>query len=175
MTTETGFDLAFGTYDEAAAMIGTRSAAQPADFEVCRGMIRHFCAMVHDPSPAYWDDEWATQRWGGVVSPPAMTMVWLMPIEWRPGDGHAPPRLPALVPLPGTSLINVSNDAEFHAPLLVGEQLEVVEELVNVSPEKRTGLGVGHFVTTRAQYRSATSSRVYATITNVMLRFTPGQ
>ena len=52
------------------------------------------------------------------------------------------------MPLPGTTFINASNDVEFLTPIFEGDRLNVVEEVVSVSPEKTTRLGAGHFVET---------------------------
>jgi acyl dehydratase len=86
------------------------------------------------------------------------------------------PRLAGLairVPLPGTTFINASNDAEFLTPILAGDVLHVVEELVAVSPEKTTKLGVGHFVETcESFYRD--HGTLVATNRNTLFRFTPG-
>ena len=173
MNDPTGFGLAFGTYEDACAMVGTRTDPVVADFPVDWGMIKHFCAMVHDGNRAYWDEEWATRTWGGILSPPAMAMTWMMPIVWRPDAAEVAPRLAAQVPLPGASLINVSNDAEFRAPILGGARLTMTEELVDVSPEKRTVLGVGHFVSVRSWIRTTPDQRLVATITNTLFRFSP--
>ena len=52
--------------------------------------------------------------------------------------------------------------------------LHVVEELVAVSPEKTTKLGVGHFVETcESFYRD--DGTLVATNRNTLFRFTPGQ
>ena len=108
--------------------------------------------MVQDGNPAYWDAEFATQVWGGLVAPPALLMGWLIPPPWLP-DGQRPiPSIAIRVPLPGTTFINASNDVELVTPIVEGDRLKVVEEVVSVSPEKRTKVGVGHFVETCDSY-----------------------
>ena len=52
-------------------------------------------------------------------------------------------------------------------------RLTVVEKLVSVSPEKRTRLGVGHFVETLDTF-SRQDGAVVATNRNTLFRFTPG-
>ena len=52
-------------------------------------MVKQFAALVHDGSAGYWDPEFAEEWWGGTVSPPAMLMTWLMPLEWTP-EGALP-------------------------------------------------------------------------------------
>jgi acyl dehydratase len=76
--------------------------------------------------------------------------------------------------LPGTTFINAANDVEFLQPIVEGDRLTVVEELVSVSPEKQTRLGVGHFVQTLETYRRQDGA-VVAKSRNTLFRFTPGQ
>jgi acyl dehydratase len=170
-TEATGYDIPVGTYDDARAMIGTTTPARTGEIEVNAAMVRHFAAMVQDGNAGYWDDEFAAEQWGGVIAPPAMLMTWLIPIEWKPGGGLPVPLLSARVPLPGDTLLNASNDTEYLEPIRVGDRLSVVEELVDVSPEKRTAFGVGHFITTLSTY-SRQDGTVVARSTNVLYRFT---
>jgi uncharacterized protein len=134
-------------------------------------MARHFAAMVQDANPGFWDEEFADAQWGGLIAPPAMLMTWVIPIEWKPGGALPLPLLTARVPLPGTTFVNASNETEFFQPIRVGDRLNVTEELVNVSPEKRTALGSGHFVTTCSSFRRQDGVLV-ARMTNVLFRFT---
>lgn len=169
--TDTGYDIAFGPVEEAVAMVGATTPVRFGTIDVNEAMIRHFAAMTRDANASYWDDEFADHQWGGLVSPPAMLMIWLMPIEWQPGGGTPLPLFMARIPLPGDTFVNASTDTEFFAPIRVGDHLNVVEELVSVSDEKRTALGVGHFVTTRGTYRRQDGT-VVAVNTNVLFRFT---
>jgi uncharacterized protein len=82
---ESGFDLPIGTYEEARAMIGTRSEVEFATHDVAWPLIKYFCAMVHDGNASYWDEEFARDEWGAVISPPALLMTW----PWRPTGGPA--------------------------------------------------------------------------------------
>lgn len=169
---ETGYALPLGTLEDARALVGRRTPPRAADAEVCRSRIQQFCAMTRDGNPSYWDADFATQTWGGVVSPPAMVETWLMPLEWSPSSATPQPRLPARVPLPGRSMINGSNDTTFHRPVLVGDRLTVEEELLSVSDLKATRLGDGHFVETLSVFRNQ-RGEVVAEVRNVLFRFTP--
>lgn len=168
----TGYDIAFGTYDEARAMIGTTTPVRFGEVDVSTGMIRHFAAMVHDANAGFWDPDFAAEQWGATVAPPAMLMTWVMPIEWKPGGAVPVPLLTARVPLPGSTFVNASNETEFFLPIRTGDRLNVVEELVDVSLEKETAIGTGHFVTTRSTYRRQDGA-VVAVMTNVLFRFQP--
>jgi uncharacterized protein len=88
-------------------------------------------------------------------------------------DGQRPvPSIAIRVPLPGTTFINASNDVELVTPILEGDRLNVVEEVVSVSPEKRTKVGIGHFVETCDSYHRDDGS-LLATNRNTLFRFTP--
>lgn len=174
MTSEStsGYALPIGTLEDARAMVGRRTAPRAAVAEVSWGMVQHFCAMTRDSNPSFWDADFATPQWGGLVAPPAMLMTWLMPLEWSPASAAPQPMLPARVPLPGPSMVNGSNDTTYFVPVLVGDRLTVEEELLSVSDEKSTRLGVGHFVETLSVYRNQ-EAVVVAEVRNTLFRFTP--
>jgi uncharacterized protein len=169
---ETGYALPIGTLEDARAMIGKRTSPRYADAEVSSGRIQQFCAMTRDGNPSYWDPEFAAEAWGGIVSPPAMVEAWLTPLEWSPTSSAPEPRIMARVPLPGSSMINGSNDTTFHHPVRVGDLLSVEEELVSVSDLKQTRLGDGHFVETLSVFRNQDGA-VVAEVRNTLFRFTP--
>jgi uncharacterized protein len=168
------YEFAFGSFQDALRMVGVRTEPRFAGTAVSADRIQHFAAMVRDGNPSYWDPDFATRVWGGLVAPPALLMGLLIPPPWMP---TGQPRLAGLairVPLPGTTFINASNDAEFLTPILEGDVLHVVEELVAVSPEKTTKLGVGHFVETcESFYRD--DGTLVAINRNTLFRFTPGR
>jgi acyl dehydratase len=165
-----GYNLPVGTVEDARALIGTQTPARFSEVDVGWARVKQFCAMTHDANPSYWDPEYARSEWNGIVAPPSMLLAWFTPLEWTPGGGTPEPMLMARVPLPGDTIVNASNDTEFLAPVHVGDRLNVVEELVEVSDERRTALGLGHFVTTLATVRRA-DGEVVAKSTNVLFRF----
>jgi acyl dehydratase len=153
-------------------MVGTRTAPRYAGTAVSGARIQHFASMVRDPNPSYWDPDFARSAWGGLVAPPALLIGLLMPPPWVP-NGQAPTASIAVrVPLPGTAIINASNDAEYVLPVLEGDMLSVVEEVASVSQEKKTRVGTGHFIETLETYYRADGA-VVATCTNSLFRFTP--
>ena len=165
--------LAFGTYQDALAMVGVATAPRTAGTVVSAARIQLFAALIRDGNPSYWDTEFATGNWGGLLAPPALLMGWLIPPPWEPTG--APPPVPAIairVPLPGTTFINAANEAEFLMPIVEGDRLTIVEEVLSVSTEKRTWLGVGHFVETQDTYRRQDGA-VVARNRNTLFRFTP--
>lgn len=166
------YQMAFGTYEDALRMVGTRTEPRFAGAAVSAARIQHFAAMVRDGNPSYWDEEFAARVWGGLVAPPALLIGLLIPPPWLPTDRPRVASIAIRVPLPGTTFINASNEVEFPTPILAGDRLNVIEEVVSVSPEKRTRLGVGHFVETQDTYRRADGT-VVARSRNTLFRFTP--
>ena len=148
--------LPAGTYEQAKAMIGTRSGRRYAEGPVNPAMIKYFCCAVEDGNPSYWDEEFATKQWGAIIAPPAMLVHWLLPAPWHPGERSGGELTPLVlrtqVPLPGDTIINVGVDYQYLRPVRVGDRLSMVEELTGVSELKTTRLGVGHFVDTRTTY-----------------------
>jgi uncharacterized protein len=166
------YRYAFGTYEDALKMVGFRTEARVAGTVISGARIQHFAALVRDSNPAYWDLDFATQTWGGLVGPPGMLMGWLIPQPWS-ADGVRPAAgLVIRVPLPGRTFINASNEAEFLIPAVEGDRLSIVEEVVSVSPEKTTKLGVGHFVQTLDTF-CRDDGTVIALNRNTLFRFNP--
>lgn len=165
-------ELAFGTYEEALAMVGVRGGPRAAGTAVSAARIQMFAATVRDPNPGYWDTEFAERTWGGLIAPPAMLMGWLIAPPWHPSGARPRPSIAIRVPLPGTTFINASNDVELLDPIREGDRLTVVEEVVSISPEKRTRLGEGHFVETMETYYRDGGEPV-ARNRNTLFRFTP--
>lgn len=166
-------EFAFGSYEDALRMVGVRTEPRFAATAVSGARIQHFASLVRDGNPAYWDNNFASGAWGGLVAPPALLMGLLIPPPWLPSDTPRRASIALRVPLPGTTFINAANDAEFLAPILEGDRLSVVEEVVSVSAQKTTQLGVGHFVGTCESYHRHDGSLV-ATSRNTLFRFTPG-
>jgi hypothetical protein len=107
------------------------------------------------------------------VAPPGLLMGWLIPPPWLPTGEPRAVSIALRVPLPGTTFVNADNDAEFPLPIVEGDRLTVVEEVVSVSPEKQTRLGAGHFVETLDTY-TRQDGAVVARNRNTLFRFTPG-
>ena len=164
--------LVEGTYEDARAMIGTRAAVEFAHHEVTWALIKYFCAMVQDSNASYWDPDFAEAQWGGIVSPPAMLLTWIMAPEWQPESPEPKTLLLARVPLPDPTVISVETDTELFRPIRAGDWLNVEETLVDVSARKSTELAEGHFVTTEAVFRAGDGTPV-ARYRHVLFRYTP--
>src|SRR5947209_18075983 len=171
-STSISYQLAFGTYEDAQRMVGVASEPRVAGTVVSAARIQMFAATVQDGNRSYWDAEFATRTWGGLLAPPALLMGWLTPLPWEPGGRPPVSAIAIRVPLPGTTFINAANEAEFPLPIVDGDRLTVVEEVVSVSTEKQSKLGAGHFVETLDTF-TRQDGEVVATNRNTLFRFTP--
>lgn len=164
--------LTFGTEDDARGWLD-RTVVRDAPYPVNRPEIGRFCAMVEDPDENHWDVAAATRRYGAVIAPPGMFMVWGFPLWWHPqGPPAHAPLLALEVPLPGATLINVATTTTFTAPMREGDQLRYHERLTGLTPAKTTSLGTGHFLTTVTDAYREDGTHV-GTNENVLFRYEP--
>jgi uncharacterized protein len=156
--------------------------------EVNQAMIRHWVDAMGDDNPVYVDDASARANgFPGVVAPPTMLQAWIMRGyrsqpggAWKaPSDASGEPsaqeQLFALLDEAGfTSVVATNCDQEYARPVVLGDLLTVTSVIDSVSPEKQTGLGDGHFVTTRLEFTDQHGEQV-ATMRFRILRFRPKQ
>jgi len=151
-------------------------AEQGAD-PVNQPMIRHWVEAVGDDNPVYTQPEAAEKSvHGEIVAPPVMLQAWVMRgVRPRPTDGgNARDELMTLLDDAGfTSVVATNCEQEYHRYLHLGDHLSTITIIESVSDEKATGLGVGHFVTTRVDYRTDDGELV-ATMRFRILKFKPG-
>ncbi|HEY8478882.1 MAG TPA: bifunctional MaoC family dehydratase N-terminal/OB-fold nucleic acid binding domain-containing protein [Spirillospora sp.] len=153
-------------------------ARRPAQDPVNVPMIRHWVEAMGDGNPVYLDEE-AARATGrdGIVAPASMMQAWTMrgyaasvspDAERTPSD-----ELTELLAEGGyTSVVATDSEFEFHRELVPGDHVSVEETVEAISPEKKTSLGPGRFITTIRTYRDA-SGEVVATQRWRMLRFRP--
>ena len=121
-------------------------------------MIRHWCDAMEDHNPVYTDPAAAAASWhGGIVAPPAMLNAWTMPgLPGRPArqmeEDPAGACYSDLDAAGYTSVVATNSDHEYTRYLRLGDLVHGKGVVEDVSEEKTTALGVGHFVTTRTEY-----------------------
>jgi len=161
-----------GTYEEGLAQLGRRSPVNFGTHPVSEVRVAQFCALIEDGNLSYWDSAASARIWGRPVAPPAMVQSLTMPLPWLPDRDVELDYMLLKLPLPGSTIINVSTEIVYHRPIFVGETLNYWDEATEISQQKETRLGVGHFVTTVGHVQNETGEAV-ATITNVQFRFEP--
>ncbi len=145
-------------------------------------MIHQWCDAMGDRNPAYLDEAYAagTAR-GGIVAPPVMLQAWTMR-GLRPSTaeerafaetaGDKKSAMQILDEAGFTSVVATNCEQEYFRDLVPGDQLTHEVELETVSPEKKTGLGVGHFVTQLYSFKDA-EGEVVGTMRFRILKFRP--
>ena len=112
-------------------------------------------------------------RWRAGEAPPSMAQVWTMY-----GLGGRPPADDPLHGMMGvltesgfTAVLGTNCEQEYHRTLKVGEQVRVTTALDSVVGPKRTGMGVGYFVTSRNTWY--VGDEIVATMLFRVLKFVP--
>jgi uncharacterized OB-fold protein/acyl dehydratase len=153
--------------------VGTQVGADPVN----QPMIRHWIEAMGDWNPVYTDAEAAKQSvHGEVIAPPVMLQAWVMRgIAPRPTEGgSAQDELMALVESEGfTSVVATNCEQEYDRMLHLGDHLRTRTVIDSISEEKATGLGVGHFITTRVEYETLEGEPVGRQMFRI-LKFRPG-
>lgn len=140
----------------ARALIGS-PATPPATARdaVNQPMIRRWCEAMGETNPIYHDAD-AARAAGhpGIVAPPAMMEVWTMS-PYKPGgrtvdEGMAVLGLFDEAGFSGVVATNI--EQEYDRYLVEGDIVSFQAVVADVSEEKQTGLGTGHFVTVRYEF-----------------------
>ncbi|HEY5109216.1 MAG TPA: bifunctional MaoC family dehydratase N-terminal/OB-fold nucleic acid binding domain-containing protein [Acidimicrobiales bacterium] len=174
--------------DKLQAFVGQASGpATKGRHPVNEPMITHWVEAMGDHNPVYVDDEAARDAgFPGVIAPPTMLQAWIMRglrtsllADAARDAGTATADSPndqvmVLLDEAGfTSVVATNCDQHYERPLVPGDHLEVTSVIDAISGEKRTGLGVGHFITNRLEYRDQ-SGELVATMLFRILKFKPG-
>ena len=149
-------------------------------------MIRHWVEAMGDLNPVYVDDAAAREAgFPGVIAPPTMLQAWIMrglrtslDTERARASGEAGGDSPSdqlmrvLDEAGFTSVVATNCDQHYERPLVPGDEIEATSIIDSVSVEKATGLGVGHFITTRLEFKDQHGELV-ATMLFRILKFRP--
>ena len=151
-------------------------APTPAPDEINAPMIRHLVEAVGDKNPIYSNAELAKQSiHGGIVAPPTMLQAWVMNgIDGPPRTGDGPyEKMNQLLFSRGfTSVVGTNSEQTYVRYLHPGDQLTMRTVIDSISDEKTTGLGTGHFVSTRQDYYDAKNELVGSMLFRIF-RFQP--
>lgn len=160
--------------------VGRTGAAFAARDAVNQAMIRHWCDAMEDHNPIYTDPAFAERSLHrAIVAPPAMLNAWTMQglVPRRPADPrHPDPASATYAALDAagyTSVVATNSEHEYPRYLKLGDALRAVATVKEVSDEKQTGLGTGHFVTTETEFRDQADAVVGRMLFRI-LKFKPG-
>ena len=165
------------------AFEGREIAGLTAPDEVNQAMIRHWVQAMGDTNPVYVDaDAAAASVHGEIIAPAVMLQAWtsqgLRQTSAGRGSGQGPTsaqdELLNLVETAGfTSVVATNCEQEYERMLHLGDRLMTRSVIESVSEEKQTGLGVGHFITTRIEYLTTDGEPVGRQLFRI-LKFKPG-
>src|SRR3954470_2428115 len=153
------------------ALVGNKGPVQTARHPITVAAIADWCDAMGDNNPLYVDEEAAAKsRQGGIVAPPAPLAIGDRPglpaqARFRPAGlpQAEDPRSKALRLLEDAGFVGVvavNSELEIARYLRPGDVLQNTQILEDVSPEKKTALGIGHFVTTRQRYETSDGEHV---------------
>lgn len=161
------------------AFEGREVDALVAPDPVNQAMIRHWVEAMGDANPVYTDpDAAAASVHGEIIAPAVMLQAWTMPglhgNARGPGDTNPQSQLLNLLDDAGfVGVVATDSEQEYVRMLRLGDHITARSVIDEVSTEKRTALGVGHFITTRIDYTDADGELV-GTQRWRILKFRPG-
>lgn len=169
--------------DLVAAMrghVGAQGPVHVARHPVSAAAIADWCDAIGDRNPSYCDPAFAAgARHGGLVAPPATLDIWDragLPAQSpgaRTGDDPRSIVIRLLEDAGFVGVVAVNSELEIVRYLRPGDVVQNVQSLEDVSDEKQTALGVGHFVTTRHRYTTQDGEHVGDLLFRI-LKFRPG-
>ena len=139
---------------DSPALIGRELDLGLGADEVCRPLIRYWCEAFEDANPIHADEAFARSTpYGEVIAPsPFAASVSRRPF-WPVQGGQIFGLIGAVgdeLDCPESVVQRITFD--FFLPLRLGDRVRCVERVIDVSPEKVTALGTGHFVTLERRY-----------------------
>ena len=154
------------------------SPARTAPDAVNLPMIRRWCEAMGERNPMYLDERLAAAgRHAGIVAPPAMLEVWTMG-RFTPGAvGEGNGTLLGIQALDAagfTAVVATNLEQDYVRYLRLGDLVTQKVFLEEVSDEKRTALGTGHFLNYRYEF-SDQQGELVGRMRFRILKFRPAQ
>jgi hypothetical protein len=119
-------------------------------------MIRRWCEAMGERNPLYLDERAAAAgRHAGIVAPPGMLEVWTMGRFSPAGEAQGHGALLGIQHLDTagfTAVVATNLEQEYLRYLRLGDLVTQKVYLEEVSDEKRTALGTGHFLNYRYEF-----------------------
>jgi uncharacterized protein len=148
----------------------------PGPDEINAPMIRHFVEAVGDTNPIYTDAAAGeASGHGGLVAPPAMLQAWVMnglKGPSRGGDSPYEQMNELLFSREFRSVVGTNSEQVYHRYLRPGDRVTMRTVIDSISEQKTTGLGTGHFVSTRQDYHDEAGELVGSMLFRIF-RFKP--
>lgn len=140
-------------------------------------MIRRWCEAMGERNPLYLDEGFAqSTEYGGIVAPPAMLEVWTMG-RFSGADAPTVGDLLGIAELDAagfTAVVATNLEQEYLRYLRLGDLVTQQVFLEEVSEQKRTALGAGHFLNYRYEFTDQDGALV-GRMRFRILKFCPAQ
>lgn len=159
--------------------VGSTGAPLQSRDPVNEAAIRTWCDAMAEANPYFTDPATAESGpHGGLVAPPAMLNVW--PMQGLDMGDHRPPATDRpesqvyrkLEAAGFTGVVATNSDLHIDRYLRPGDVITATGKLVEVTEQKQTRLGTGHWVTTEVEYTDQNEERVGALRFN-LLKYAP--
>ncbi len=162
---------------ELAELVGQEAGTPSLSWDAVNvPMIRHWVEAMGDENPVYLSDEAARAAgYDQLIAPPTMLQAWIMrglkasnEVEaarasgTSQGDGPNDRMMKLLDDEGLTSVVATNCEQTYGRPLVVGDRLLVRSVIESISEPKRTGLGIGRFLTTLQEYVAVPDASVPA-------------
>src|SRR4051794_39883346 len=102
--------------------------AWPMSDAITSSSIRLWCEVLEDANPIYYDEAFAAStRYGEIIAPPTMAMIWTWRLEWSPVGAawNVAEEFASFLP-DYPSLVSIRSVQTHARPLKLGERLTVV-------------------------------------------------
>jgi N-terminal half of MaoC dehydratase len=178
--TTSELNLAFGTWEDAEALVGAQLSQYVGVDPVNAADIRRRLEVLEWDCPLHYDHDLAREL--GHPSPPSpvtMLKTWVMPAYWRPGEprsdagcGALLPRYSYLdIPAPGSAIFATNVKTVYHTDVYDGDALTAYPRFRSIS-RKSTSVGDGAFLVFETDYRNQ-DGKLVATEEFTIFRFEP--
>jgi len=168
-------------YNSLTSEVGSTGKIEVARDSVSEPVIRSWCDAMSENNPLYINKDFANDsKHGGIIAPPAMLQVWTMSglhlgnqFQRNTEDSPSAGVYQLLDESGFTGVVATNATYHYNEVVRPGDLLSASQKLLDVSEEKTTAIGVGHFVTTETIYSDASGKQVGSMEFRV-LKFRPG-
>ena len=168
-------------YNSLIPEVGSAGKIEVARDSVSEPVIRSWCDAMSESNPLYINQDFANDsKHGRIIAPPAMLQVWTMSglhlgnqFQRNTEDSPSAGVYQLLDEAGFTGVVATNATYHYDEVIKPGDLISASQKLLDISEEKTTAIGVGHFVTTETIYSDASGKQVGSMEFRV-LKFKPG-
>jgi uncharacterized OB-fold protein/acyl dehydratase len=168
-------------FNSLTSQVGSVGKIEVARDSVSEPVIRSWCDAMSESNPLYTNQDFANaSKHDGIIAPPAMLQVWTMSglqlgnqFQRNTEDSPSASVYQLLDEAGFTGVVATNATYHYDEVIKPGDLISGSQKLLDISEEKTTAIGVGHFVTTETIY-SDTSGKQVGSMEFRVLKFRPG-